>query len=230
MYRDRSRLGRLTFLGAALLLPLLGLLCGGCDALGVVASTVVGPSQIAPAYSKLKGQRVAIMVWADEGLVVDHPSICADVAGSLQNKLQQGVDAKVDELKGTTFMGVQPVLRYQEEHPESQADSAEQIATRFPATRFIYIEVESLSLHPGDSLDLSRGQAVADVKVVEVNNGRARTAYDNDSVSAVYPPNSPPEGLPNLDDDTVFRKTVDALTTELGKLFITHPDDSDHAL
>jgi hypothetical protein len=226
MFLDRVFRSRLKICAVALV-PLLALMCAGCDTLGVVASAVVGDTQIAPAYSGLKGQRVAIMVWADEGLIVDHPTICADVAGSFQAKLQQGVDAKVNELKGTTFLGVQPVLRFQEEHPESQSDSAQQIALRFPATRFIYIEIQSLSLHPTDSLDLSRGQGVADVKVIEVTGARTKTGYEDDGVSAVYPPNSPPEGLPNLDDETVYRHTVDALTTELGKLFITHPDDSD---
>lgn len=69
---------------------------------------------------------------------------------------------------------------------------------------------------------------VADVKVIEVSSGNAKSGYQNDNVSAVYPPNAPPEGLPNLADEQVYRKSVDALTTELGKLFIAHPADEDH--
>jgi hypothetical protein len=225
---DRSRRGRFLRCALILLAPLMTLMCAGCDTLGVVASKVVGDETIAPAYAGFKGQRVAIIVWADEGLTVDHPNICADVAGSLQVKLQQGVDAKVDELKGTTFLDRQKVLRFQEAHPEFQSDSAEQIALRLPATRLIYIEVQSLSLHPNESVDLSRGHALADVKVIEVDGSTAKSVYDNDNVDAIYPPNSPPEGLPNLADDEVYRKSVDALTTELGKLFITHPADEDH--
>jgi hypothetical protein len=34
--------------------------------------------------------------------------------------------------------------------------------------------------------------------------------------------------LPNLAEDQVYHKTVDALTSELGKLFITHPVDDEH--
>lgn len=229
MWCGRSRRGRiLPSIALILLAALITLTCAGCDALGVVASKAVGENNVGPAYAGLKGQRVAIMVWADEGLTVDHPSICADIAGSLEDKLQQGVDAKVDELKGTTFLDIGRVLRFQEAHPESQSDSAEQIALRLPASRLIYIEVQSLSLHPNDSVDLSRGDAVADVKVIEVAGGRARGAYENDNISSVYPPSAPPEGLPNLLDEQVYRKTVDALTTQLGKLFITHPADNDH--
>jgi hypothetical protein len=228
MFCNRTRSGRFFRCALILLAPLMTLMCAGCDTVGVLASKVVGEEAVAPVYAGFKGQRVAIIVWADEGLTVDHPSICADVAGSLQNKLQQGVDAKADELKGTTFLDRDRVLRFQEAHPEFQTDSAEQIALRLPATRLIYIEVESLSLHPNDSVDLSRGHAVADVKVIAIDGGAAKSVYDNDNVSCVYPPNSPPEGLPNLADEEVYRKSVDALTTELGKLFITHPADDDH--
>jgi hypothetical protein len=225
---DRSRRGRILRSALILLMPLMTLMCVGCDSVGVVASKIVGDETIAPVYAGFKGQRVAIIVWADEGLTVDHPSICADVAGSLEGKLQQGVDAKVDELKGTTFLDRQRVLRFQEAHPEFQSDSAEEIALKLPATRLIYVEVQSLSLHPNESVDLSRGNVVADVKVIEIAGGKAKSAYDNDNVSCVYPPNSPPEGLPNLSDQEVYKKSVDALTTELGKLFITHPAEEDH--
>jgi hypothetical protein len=213
-----------------LLAPSLALMCAGCDELGVVASKAVGEEQVAPVYTGFKGQHVAIMVWADEAISADHPTICADVAGSLQDKLQQGIDAKMDELKGTTFVSIDRILRFQEEHPETQSDPAEQIAPRLPASRLIYIEIQSLSLHPNDSVDLSRGQALADVKVLEVKDGHARSVYENDNVSGVYPPDAPPEGLPNLADEQVYRKSVDALTTELGKLFITHPAEPDHDL
>ncbi len=227
---DRTRRRRFISCALILLAPLMALTCTGCEAVGVVASRVIGEGNVAPVYTGFKGQQVAIIVWADEGLTVDHPSICADVAGSLENKLQQGVDAKVDELQGTTFLDRQRVLRFQEAHPEFQTDSADQIALKLPATRVIYIEVQSLSLHPNESVDLSRGSVAADVKVIEVNGGQAKTVYDNDNVNCVYPPNSPPEGLPNLADEDVYRKSVDALTTELGKLFITHPAEPDHDL
>jgi hypothetical protein len=205
--------------------------CAGCDTLGVVASKVVGDETIAPSYAGFKGQRVAIIVWADEGLTVDHPTICADVAGSLQDKLQQGIDAKVDEFKGTSFLDLQRVLRFQAAHPEFQTDTPEQLALRLPATRLIYVEVQSLSLHPNDTVDLSRGHAVADIKVIAVSGSNAQSVYENDDVSCIYPPNAPPEGLPNLADEEVYRKSVDALTTELGKLFVPHPpDEQDHDL
>jgi len=220
-----SRLGQIFLRNLLLLTPLAFLPCTGCELLGVAASDVSNSQNIAPAYTGLKGQHVGIMVWADEGVSMDHPRINADIAGGLQDKLQQGIDAKVDELKNTTFFSVSKVLQYQEAHPEAQTDSAEQAAVQFPVTRLIYIEIQGFSLHPGQSADLWRGDVVASVKVVEVDNGKAKVTYNDDNVSASYPPHAPPEGLPNLSDEEVYTKSVDALTTELGKLFLTHPQD-----
>lgn len=230
MCSHSSRLASTWRIALMILAPLLALTTAGCDTLGVVASKAMGEQEIAPAYAGLKGQQVAIMVWADEGVTADHPSICADVAGSLADKLQQGVDAKVGELSGTKFVSVERIIRFQQAHPETQADPAEQIAPRLPATRLIYIEIQSLSLHPNASVDLSRGQAIANVKVIEVTGSRAKNVYEDDDVTGVYPTEAPPEGLPNLADEQVYRKSVDALTTELGKLFITHPAEPDHDL
>jgi hypothetical protein len=208
-----------------MLLGLALLTCCGCDAVGVVASKVVGESDVPASYPGLKGQTVGVLVWADAGIVIDHPRVFADLADSLQSKLQQAKDAEAKELKETKFLPSNQILRFQDAHPESQSDSAEQIALKLPVTRLIYIEVASLSIHPNSSLDLSKGEAVANVKVVEVDGKKAKSVYENDNVSGIYPPNSPPEGLPGLDDETVYHKSIDALTTELAKLFITHPPD-----
>jgi len=224
MYCDQWRCAG-AILKALVALALLA--CCACDTVGVVASKVVGEEDVPASYPGLKGQRVGVLVWADAGIVIDHPRIFADIADSLQSKLQQAKDAGVKELTDTKFLPNNQILRFQDAHPESQSDSAEQIALKLPLTRLIYVEVASLSIHPNDSLDLSRGEAVANVKVVEVADGKAKSVYENDNISGVYPPNSPPEGMPGLDDETVYHKSIDALTTELAKLFITHPSDTE---
>jgi hypothetical protein len=220
-----ARTGRLGVCIVSLLAVPALLASAGCEPLGVVAHDVVGMQQIAPAYAGLKGQHVAIIVWADEGVSMDHPHITADIARGLQNKLQQGVDANVDELKKTTFFSASKVLQYQEAHPEAATDPPEQIALQFPATRLIYIEVQSLSLHPGQSEDLWRGQAVASVKVIDSESRNPKTVFATENVVGSYPENSPPEGLPGMNEEEVYSKSLDVLTTEIGKLFITHDQD-----
>jgi hypothetical protein len=207
------------------LTPVALLMCAGCEYIGVASEVVKGEVDISPQYTGLAGQKVAIMVWADEGVSLDHPSINGDVARSLLGKLQDGIDAKLKELKGTTFVSVPSILHYQDAHPETQVDAPEQIAPHFPCTRMIYIEIDSLSLHPGEAIDLSRGQATADLKVIEVHGSQGKTAFQVNSISAIFPKDAPPEGVYGLSDDVIYHKTVDALTDEIGKLFMTHPSD-----
>ena len=154
MYCDRSRRGGL-ILTALMALGLL--VSGGCEELGVMAGKVVGTQEVPAAYAGLQGQRIGVMVWADAGVVIDHPRIFADVANGLQNKLQQARDANVKELTGASSCRTDLILQYQDAHPEAQSDSAEQVAAKLPLTRLIYVELASFTLHPNDSLDLSRG-------------------------------------------------------------------------
>ena len=199
------------------------LLCAGCDLVGVTAEAITGQTDITPAYTGLAGQKVAILVWADEGVSLDHPNVNADIARALLGKFQDGSDAKLKELKGTSFVDVADILRFQEAHPETQVDPPEEIAKQLPGSRLIYIELDSLTLHPGQSTDLARGQALADVKVIEVTGSQTKIAFQQNSVSALYPKDAPPEGAYGLSDELVYGKTVDALADEIGNIFMTHP-------
>jgi hypothetical protein len=199
--------------------------CGlcGCDAVGVVANAASGDEQVAPSYTGLKGQRVGIMVWVDNGVAIDHPTLQGEVARGLQDKLQQAANAKDNGVKDITWIQADQILRFQEDHPELQTDSAQEIAPQLKLTRLVYAEIESLSLHPNRSVDLTRGSVIGDIKVVEVSDGKAQVVYQESNVNITYPPHTPPEGMTGLDDDDVYTKSVDAFTTELAKRFITHP-------
>jgi hypothetical protein len=205
--------------------PLL-LALAGCDLMGVAANSVSGQQDIKAAYGGLKGQKVGIMVWADEAIMADHPRVETDIAAGLQDKLTQAADAGTGEVKDIQWTPPHEVERFQEAHPELQAEPPQQLAPHLPVTRLIYIELVSLSLHPNDSVDLWRGAAVANVRVVEVVGSAGTVAYTEDSIQGSYPPHAPPEGMPGLSDDAVYRKTIDNLTTELAKRFITHEADA----
>jgi hypothetical protein len=224
-------LGLLKALGCAALLgtAALGIAAsGGCSAVGAIASTIP-PAPIAAAYPGLKGQSVGILVWAESGTAIDHPTIEPDVAKGLQEKLQEAADAKVDEVQKIDWARADDILSFEENHPEMEADSAEDLAPRLPMkiTRLIYIEIVSLSLHPVESVDLSRGTVTADLKVVELSGGSAKVAYEEDGITAVYPPNTPEAGVAGISDAEVYQQSVDALTTQLAKRFITHDADTE---
>jgi hypothetical protein len=211
---------RLFFIMGLLALP--GLT--GCSFLGVAAQALPGADTPA-SYKDLRGQKVGIMVGADRGIQIDHPSIQPDIAKGLQKKLQEAADAGADEVQKIEWAKADEILRFQDSHPEMQYDPAEQIAPHLPVTRLVYIEIATLSLHPNESPDLARGDAIASIKVVSIKDGKATVAYREDTVEVIYPPHSPPEGLPDLDEGKLYQETTDTLTTELAKRFISHESD-----
>jgi hypothetical protein len=200
----------------------------GCNAVGVVAQSASPPPDITAAYAGLKGQTVGIMAWADRPTRIDFPTIEADIDRGLQQKITEAADSHADEVQHITWTNSDRILEFQENHPELESEPAEEVAPRLPGgiTRLIYVEIVSFSLHSNEAVELSRGVLTVNLKVVELTNGVAKVAYQEDDLTAIYPSDAPPEGAPNLADVQVYQQTVDALTTELTKRFITHPSDS----
>jgi hypothetical protein len=214
------------------LMPLvlcIGLLfTSGCKLLGVLYAKAAPPQMIPAAYKGLANQPVAIMVWASEGTMIDFPDVRLDVAGSLQNKLQQAMAAKTKELVGITFPTTPAaVVRFQQNHPEFEAIPPAEVAAKLGASRVIYVEIENLQTRSDAADELYRGSASATLKVIEVPQGAAKgtVAYDEANISAIFPPKAREEGRPDGNDFTYYRGTVDALTTELAKRFVPYEED-----
>jgi hypothetical protein len=192
-----------------------------------LAAVAAGKPDVAAAYRGLKKQRVGIMVWADHGITIDHPSVQPDMAKGLEEKLKQAADAKIDDVRDMKWTEADDILRFQDAHPEMETDSALDLAKRLNVTRLIFVEVTALSLHPDESVDLSRGMVSVDLQVIEVTDGQTKTGYHEQRIAATWPPHSPPEGLPGLGDSDVYHHSVDAMTTEISKRFLKHEADSE---
>ena len=225
---DSPSLDRGTLAACCRSIVLLGLLIlpAGCNAVGAIANAVPEP-MVAAAYGGLKNQHVAIMVWADRATTSDHPTIEADIAKTLSGNLQEAADAGCGDVKNIQWIGVDRILRFQEDHPEMETDAAEDVALRLPvpATRLIYIEVAAFSLHSDEAVDLTRGSATINIKVIEIAAGKATVAYQEDNINVIYPSDAPPEGLPGLDEDHVYHETIKAVGDEIGKRFVSHESD-----
>jgi hypothetical protein len=207
--------------------PLLLIPLTGCSAAGVIANSAPKPP-VDAAYKGLAGQKIGVMVWVDRGVIIDHPGIERELARGVQDKLQEAVDAKVDEVKGTTFVKIEEIARFQEDHPELDGEDAIRIAPRLPEiTRLIYVEISNLSMHPGDAVDLVRGDISANVKVYEVDNGKAIKGYDEHGLNVVYPDKCPPDGVPGLDPDDAYKKSLDEMSKEVAIRFFTHEADAE---
>ncbi len=202
------------------------LLLGGCNVVGVLAQAMPRDN-IPAAYKKLAGQSVVVYVWADRGVRIDWPDIQFNLTSGVQSKLQlaQKADPKLAELKDTTFpLGAASVARFQEDHPELEAQPINSVAPMLNASRVVYVEISSFQTRSNDSVELYRGSITAIVKVLEVKNGQATTGFEDRNVAAVFPLKSPEEGVADLTDEAVYQGVVKELATQIAIRFIPHAD------
>jgi hypothetical protein len=212
---------------SSVLLLCLPFLLAGCDAVGYVASLAAGTELVAASYGGLKGQKVGIMVWADQGVIDDYGAIQLDVARGVEVKLQEAAKAKIEDAEDITWVPPEQIVQYQQNHPESRTDAVEDVAVRLGVTRLLYIEVEQFQTHPNNSPDLSRGSMTATIEVAEVDDGVGKIAFSERGITVVSPDKCPPEGLPNLDDGAVYQGTMEAFTAAVGERFVPHEVDTD---
>ena len=208
-------------------LPLL-LCVSGCAALGVAANKLLPPKKISAAYKGLAGHSVGIMVWVDHGLRLDYPGIQLDIASGLQNKLREAqIKNKAKDLLGTTFpIRPESIVKYQETYPQIEGMELEEVAPKIGVQRLVYIEVDDFSTRPEPSIELFRGNITGTIKVIEVEpDGKAKVAFTDTDVHAIYPKNSPVDGLPTVGDYPIYRGTLDAFTTELEHRLVQYEEE-----
>ena len=198
----------------------------GCTLLGVAAYKLKPPETVQPKYMGLENRSTGVMVWADRGLRIDWPTIQLDLANTVQKKLtdfQKGKGREAKTLIGTSFP-VMPasIVRYQKDHPEIEAMPITEIAPRLGVKRLIYVELEDFATRSDQQLALFRGTANCTVKVVEVHNGEATAAFEQNNVTTHFPPKVPPEGTSAFGDRRIYVGTIDALATEIARLFVQY--------
>jgi hypothetical protein len=111
------------------------------------------------------------------------------------------------------------------DHPELDGLPIADIAPKLGVSRLIYIEIENFNTRSDQSVDLFRGNLSATVQVVEVINGHAKVAFEENRVTATYPPKSPEEGVPGVGDMRIYVGTIDAFATEAANRFLPHEEE-----
>ena len=205
------------------LLLMFPLLAGGCNVLGVAAHAM--PEGNIPArYNDLHGHSVAALVWLPRGLETDYPALRLDVTAGVMGRLQHAQAAGRGELKSATFPHIAASLvRFQQDHPELDRSPIVAVAPRLGVERLIYLEIENFQTRSDQTVELYRGAATVSLRVVEVQGGTARVAYEESGLSIVFPPTAPPEGIPGAGDARIYHGTVDLLCTAIAKHFYAHP-------
>ena len=228
-----NQLRRLLFISSFILLPSSLLVLPGCAVIGFVAYAMPKPP-IKPVYVGFENQTVAVMVWTDRGIRIDYPQIQLDTATGIQNRLTAPVDDKgkvkpmPKEFKGATFPYIPAsVIRYQREHPEVDGMSVTDVAPRLGVTRLIYIEIEQFQTRSDNAVDLYRGTMVGTLRVVEVTDGKAKVAYEENDVRVDFPKKAREEGVPELGDRKTYAGTVSIFAQEVVNRFIEHPAEED---
>jgi hypothetical protein len=197
--------------------------CVSCAFIGIASRAI---PQIEPAkYKGLVDQKVGVMVWVDRGVRIDFPTLRLDIANGVQRKLTEAKDRKHKDLGDATFpIRADSLVRYQQDHPEMEAYPITDVAPKLGGlTRLIFIEVEDFRTRSEASLDLFRGSITATVKVIEIYpDGTAKIAFEENNVKNVFPEKSHPEGTPNATDYKIYSGLLDAFTTQVALMFISH--------
>ncbi len=116
--------------------------CPGCGAIAANIAKAVPAEDIPASYKRFKGQSVAVLVWANAPVRTDWPRLQFDVTSAVMDKLKQAQTAKVPEYDGTTFPIHAPAMvRYQEDHPEMEAEAISDVAVKLGVGRLVYIEI-----------------------------------------------------------------------------------------
>jgi hypothetical protein len=201
------------------------MLCAGCGILANAANAM--PLIVKAAYPGLKGKTTAVMVWPEPAVKINYPRIQADIIASLQQKLMdvQKKD-KPEDLQDTAFpVSWQSMMRYQENNPDADSQPIEQTAREVGVQRLIYIEVAEFQTRSDISPDLYRGQIVANLKVVELENGKVKTGYEENNITVKFPPKGPDEGWMNLGDENTYVGTIKEFTGKIAWKFYKHEED-----
>ena len=200
-------------------------LCAGCGLIANAANAM--PLVIKAAYPGLKGKTTAVMVWPEPAVKIDYPRIQADIIASLQQKLMDAQKTeKPDDLKDTTFpVSWQSMMRYQQDNPDADSLPIEDNAKVVGVQRLIYIEIAEFQTRSDMSPDLYRGQIVANLKVIEYENGKAKTGYEENNITVKFPEKGPDEGVLNLGDEKTYAGTIGTFTGKVAWKFYKHEEE-----
>ena len=204
---------RLMLLAAALALS-------GCQAVGFVAQgveEVAPPPRVEAEYKGLKGQRVAVLVDADLGIMFEHPQAQVEVCQALSERLA----AKVPNV---TVRQAQDVIAFQNENIYWNTATYSELADRLNVNRLVLVELTEYRLHEPGNVNIWQGAMQGRIAVAETDG---QTPDDRDyatMISAKYPPDKP-LGAIDADQQVIRKATLDIFTRRAVNKFHEHTEE-----
>ncbi len=212
-----------------LLIVLILLSLAGCNLVGGAAAILMKERDEPASYTDLKGQSIAVMIWADDTVSRDYPTIRQDVASAVQSILS---NTKVEELKGSRFIDPRSVTQWQDRHPDLNGMALQDIAPKLHVSRVIFIEVQSVETRAPMSPDLFKGTILATMKVARVDNvgsttqpAVARIDFEEQNIRTIYPKLSP-EGVLDANPEQFYHGTVKQFAEQVSLRFFPHPKEA----
>ena len=195
-------------------------LAGGCAAEQPPQNKYVETP--AAVYEGLKGQSVAVMVWADWRTRTEYNEIQLDTAHRLVEQLaKMKKEGKKSDRAAAEIIDPARVVRFQHEHPEVMTLPIAEVAPKLGTSRVIYVEFEDFSAHSPEAIMLLKGFAQATVRVLEVNGTTAQVVFEEAGIHAHFPPESP-EGVVPSEKVTVraiYDGTLELMAEKLAARF-----------
>jgi len=196
----RRNLPLAVFLAIPLLIPLGG--CGIFSFCGHLFAPGSKEKTVEAEFDGLKGQRVAVVIFAQPGVDFAHPRARLDLTDAIAYELQQHVtDIKV--------LPTATVLKFQKDHLNWDTLPRRQLAKTLGVDYVLHLGMEEYTLSdPGSGLF------------------RARITADA-NVYAASPPDMPDIGIPTVGGPVSTTTDHSAWT---GRLRVIYPDDNDHQI
>jgi len=216
--RSHARLGR--SLGPGLLLLAAATALAGCQAVGFVAQGVeeiAPPDKIKAEYDGPKGQRVAVLVDADLGIMFEHPQAQVEVCQALSERLA----AKVPDV---TVRNPKDVIAFQNENIYWNTATYAELANRLDVDRLVLVELTEYRLHEPGNVNIWQGAIQGRIAVAETDSENPNDRVYATMVSTQYPPNEP-LGVVDADQQTIRKATLDMFARRAIGKFHEHTEE-----
>lgn len=172
------------------------------------------PPKIEAAYDGLAHQKVVVLAHVGRGAQFVHPG--------LENDLVKGVARELREnVSGIKVVDISAVRQWKDEHSDYELTD---VGREFHATRVLYLEVESFTLHEHQSSTLFRGTSKIRVQVADVEKD-GDVVFDT-HVEPVFP-GSRPIPTSDMSQDKFRAMFLKYLARQLAHQFFEYRPDED---
>jgi len=160
------------FGAGAVLLVGSGMLCGVMSVGGCAAGQLIGgmadsyqrqaKHTVKAKYTGLRGESIAVIVWADQAVQADHPGMIQVLSMNIARRLRENAGPSAWAIP-------EDVLRYQATNPAWTAKTMGQLAEDIGVDRIVFIELTEYRLHEPGNPYIWDGFASGRVAVVEAD-------------------------------------------------------------